>query len=152
MSMKYSLLRNGVGVILTRHLHVADNSIRFSFENAPLNATVIFDRDDGTSLYRRLDNGECDISVRYLRGGVFRVTVAVLDSGNSSKWKCEEIRATMLPSGEICISPNDMDLPQRVVDLYVENEKLHREVEDLTGKIKALEDRLQALYDGHDFI
>ena len=150
MKMEYKLLDNESGVILTRQPEIVEEELFISFIDAPADATAIFETNDGVSYYRALSEGTCSLPVKRVAGEV-KVTVALLDgSARTRKWICEELLAKKQESGGTLVSPNDMNMPQRFVELKLENEGIRQNQERLEGRVKELEDRLEKLLEGYD--
>lgn len=148
MKIEYKLLDNGTGVILTRHPEVAE-SVSCTFLGAPSDATVILTTESGDTFYRKCAE-EWSIPASSLKG-VIKVTVAVLDGrSNPPKWICEEFVSSKLPGGYTFIAPNDMNLPQKFVELRLECQSLRESNERLETRVKELEDRLEKLLEGYD--
>ncbi len=149
--MEYKVLDNGTAVILSRQPETVYDELHISFSGAPLGATAILE-SDGNSLYRQLDGVSCSVSVDKLNG-VVRVTVVLLDgSASPRRWYCEELFAEKLRDGGTLISPNDMNLPQRFVELKMENEAIRQSHERLEKRLDELEEKFEDLLEGYDLI
>ena len=149
MKMNYKILDNNTAVVLTRQPKLIYNELYVDFLDAPLGATAIFE-SGGNTMYRLLNGGTCSVPSDKLNG-VVKVTVALLDgSTRPCRWTCEELLAEKQKSGGTLISPNDMNLPQRFVELKLENHTVRQSLERLEGRIKELEDRLEKLLEGYD--
>lgn len=147
--VRYKLLDNGTAVVLTRQPEMLYDELHIAFSGAPSGATAIFESGDD-SLYRQLDGVACSIPVGKLNGAV-KVTVAVLDgSASPLKWTCEELLAEKQENGGTLISPNDMNLPQRFVELKLECESIRQSNATLEKRIEGLEDKLERLLEGYD--
>lgn len=149
MKMVYKLLNNGSGVILTRQPEIAESALFVHFTGVPTNATAIFTLESGESYYRPLSDASCSLPVANLRGAI-KVTVAVLDKTPLRRWICEEFKADKLKEGTL-IAPNDMNLPQTVVDLRLENEDLRLTCRKLEEMYKEISDKLEKIMEGYDF-
>jgi hypothetical protein len=146
--MRYKILDSGTSVVLTRHPQMLSEELQIEFEGAPSNATAIFEIGE-RSIYRNLVESSCSVPVDKLNG-VVKVTIAVLDgSARPRKWICEELLAEK-QSGGTLVAPNDMNLPQRFVELKLENEVIRQTQERLEWRVKVLEDRLEKLLEGYD--
>lgn len=151
MDREYRVLNNGTAVLLTRQPSLENGEICVTFTGAPSDATAIFEFN-GNSIYRLLDEGTCTIPADKLKGPVV-VTLAVLDgSSRPEKWICEELMADPWEDGLVLIGPNDAKLPQRFMELKLENEEIRILNENLEERIKALEDKLESLYEGYDLV
>ena len=147
--MKIKLLDNGTGVIITRQPFITyDNEIVF-FEGAPENAVVIYEKG-ATQFYRNIKDGKAELPFAVLEG-VIKISVVVVSESNT-KWTCEELFADVLKGGGVLIAPNDMNLPQQVVDLKLENEALRKENEEIQSKLQELDDKLSGILEGYDLI
>ena len=149
MNIEYKLLDNQTGVILTRQPQQT-KELSFTFLGAPSDATAIFTTESGDTLFRKLSEG-CSLPVDNLKG-VICVTVAVLGAqAQPPHWICEEFVVTPLSDGAL-VSPNDMNLPQKVVDLQLENQELRESYSALNKHIKKLEERFEKLLEGYDLV
>ncbi len=148
--MEYKILDNGTAVVLTRQPEMVYDELYIDFSGAPSGATAIF--ESGGSLYRLLNGVTCSVPVDKLNG-VVKVTVALLDgSARPRKWTCEELLAEKQKNGGTLISPNDMNLPQRFVELKLENESIRQTNDRISMRLKKLEDKLERLLEGYDLI
>ena len=149
--MEYKILDNGTAVVLTRHPEIAYDRLYIDFLGAPSGATAIFE-SGGVYLYRTLNDVTCSVPVDKLNG-VVKVTVALLDGSTPLKrWACEELKAERLRDGGTLISPNDMNLPQRFVELELECESIRQTNKHIETRLKELEGRLDKLFEGYDLI
>lgn len=149
MKLKYKILDNGTAVILTRQPDIVYDELQVDFLGAPIGATAIFE-SNGVSMYRLLYDGTCSIPSNRL-DGVITVTLALLDgSASPRRWICEEIMAKREKNGGTLISPNDMDLPARYVELKLENEEIRKEIKLFGARIEKLNGRLETLLEGYD--
>ena len=151
MKMEYKLF-DEKGVILTRQptiVEAEDEMIVFFFD-APANATAIFETADGREYYRILSEGLCSISIAKIFGEI-KVTVAVMGGDAPSvRWLCEEINIKLLEDGKVLISPNDMNLPQKVVDLQLENQEIKEMYRKLEARYEELNGKLDKIMEGYD--
>lgn len=151
MKMEYKILDNGTAVVLTRQPELVYDELYIDFSGAPSGATAIFEVG-GDSLYRLLHGETCSVPADKLNG-VVKVTVALLDgSARPRKWACEELLAEKQKSGGTLVSPNDMNLPQRFIELKMENEAIRQTNERIETRLKELEDKLERLLEGYDLI
>lgn len=149
MKTKYKILDNGTAVVLTRQPELVYDDLYVDFSGAPSGATAIFE-SGSDAMYRLLSDETCSVPVDKLNG-VVKVTVALLDgSARPRKWACEELLAEKQKNGGTLISPNDMNLPQRFVELKLENETIRQSQKRLEGRVKELEDKLEKLLEGYD--
>ncbi len=151
MKMEYKLLDNATGVILTRQPEMVSEGeeLYVQFNNNDPDATAIFERKGGDSLYRLLSDGLCSVPVAKLCG-VVSVTVANLNGKTPLKrWLCEEIKVEK-ESGGYLVSPNDMNLPQVVVSLRLENEELRSAQAKQEAEIQELREMLTEIMEGYN--
>ena len=150
MTMQYKIFENGTGVILTRQPDLEQNDLFVEFVDAPLGATAIFETKNGDSFYRVLEDGVCSFPVSRLSGEV-KVTLAILDGKTPPhRWICEEFKVSNLKNGGTLIAPNDMNLPQRFVELKLENEVIRKANERLEKRLSDLENQFEKLLEGYD--
>ena len=149
MKITYRILDNATAVIITRQPVALYEELRVTFAGAPEGATAILE-SGGDSFYRVLDEESCSVPVDKLNG-VVKVTVALLDgSTRSRKWVCEELLAEKLKDGGTLVFPNDMNLPQRFIELKLENESIRQTNERIEARLGELENRLERLLEGYD--
>lgn len=147
--IKYKLLNNGTAVILSRHPKVVYERVKLVFSGAPENTTAIVECNGSTAYYKASD---CKLHCDKL-SGVIKVTVAVLDdSVPLKKWTCEELNAEKLKDGGVLITPNDLNLPQAVANLRLENNAIREENAEIKEEIAALNKRLDKIMSGYKFI
>ena len=150
--MKYKLLGNKKGIILTRNPEIIENELEVSFVDAPVGCIAIFENSEGDLDYRELEDKVCLLSSNFLNG-VIRVTLAVFDdTSHPTKWMCEEIVAQKLKDGSTLIMPNDMNMPQKFVEVQLELEKITEYISKLEKRIKMMEDKFEAVFEGHNYI
>ncbi len=149
--MEYKILDNGTAVLLTRQPEPIKDELCVTFTGVPTGATAIFEVGD-TAIYRLLEEDSCVVPVYKLVGEV-KVTVVILDgSARPQKWICEELKGHRLESGEILVAPNDMNLPQRYVELKLENQILRDNDKELHARLDELREKLEKLYEGYDIV
>lgn len=148
----YKVLNNCTCVLISRQsLVVEERNICLRFIDAPQHSTVEV-LAAGVSLYRELIDGECTIPVDKLRGDI-KVTLLVLDSTVPlKKWTCEELRGDVLRDGSMLLCPNDLNLPQVVADLRIENDRIAKEYVQLKEQIKKINERIDKIYEAYKFI
>ena len=149
MNMEYKLLDNGKGLILTRQPEIVQRHLFITFSGAPKNATAIFEKVDGDSLYRQLQDDTCGLPAHFLDGNI-KVSVTVLDgNSNAPKWRCEEIKASKQQGG-VLACPNDMNIPMQMVEIQLEQQKIKGEIEKLAENYSELNKKLEKLLEGYD--
>lgn len=151
MKMEYKLLDNGTGIILTRQPEFSEGELIIEFVNAPSDATAVFDTRDGNSYYRPLSGGMCSLPIDRITDEV-KVTVALMNGGMApQRWLCEEFKISRQKNGGALIAPNDMNLPQAVTELRMENEELRAVCKHLEKRCDELRDMLEKVMEGYDF-
>lgn len=149
MKMEIKLLNNKKGFILTRQPEVVEDKLYITFTNAPKNATAIFENAND-SLYRLLQDNCCEIPENFLIGEI-KITVAILNGEiNSPKWECEGIKASKTKDGNILIAPNDMNLPEKMVEIQLEMQEIQNNLSILSKNYSELETKLTKLLEGYD--
>ncbi len=149
MNMEYKLLDNGKGFILTRQPEIVQRHLFITFSGAPENATAIFEKADGDSLYRQLQDNTCGLPAHFLDGNI-KVSVTVLDgSKNAPQWRCEEIKALKQTNG-VLVCPNDMNIPAQMVEIQLEQQTIKEELVKLTDNYSELNKKLEKLLEGYD--
>lgn len=148
----YKLLDNGRGVILTRNPQAVKDKLFLRFEGAPQGALAVFQFDNGRESYQELKEGECSLKISTSKGEV-KVSVITLDNNTTPKrWVCEQLKYHTAPCGDIFVCPNDMNLPQAVTELKLENEELRAENIKLHQRLDELDARLQNIMEGYDLV
>ena len=157
--IRYKLFDNGKGVVVTRQPFLHKGELRLWFEGVPVKttATVIAENEAGGSYYRQLLSSTCLIPLESLvpddnSAETVKITVALMDKTPVVRWYCEEIKVKRLENKNYLVAPNDMNLPDKVVELCAENDILRKDIKGLTNKIAAIEQRLSDLLEGYDII
>ena len=149
--MKFKLLSNHTGHIVSRQPELVNGKLSLSFEKAPQDSTAIFQLTDGTSYYRELNNGACSIEANKITGEI-AVSVTIMNGeAISPVWICEGLKVDRLASGEYLALPNDMNLPLEVIKLKQENEDIRSFCKQLDEQISSLRITLEKIMEGHDF-
>lgn len=150
MLIQYKILNNNNGVILTRQPKVIYDVLEFHFFGAPLGATAVFEIG-GDLYYRELKENRCSLSSTTLAGEI-KVVVALFEKNKTpKKWICEEIKAQPQKNGGILVSPNDLNLPQTIVDLKLENDEIRKENATIKDELAAIKKRLDEIMEAYDF-
>ena len=147
--MKYRLLDNGNGVIVSRRPALLTRSVEMEFSGAPDGSKVILETESGMFLYRDISGERCEVQLSKLKG-VVKVTLVTAPGEERRKWVCEELFVDHLDEEHALVCPNDMNLPQVVTDLRIENEALRRDQAELRKQIEALDGRLERMMEGYD--
>lgn len=146
----YKLLENNSGIIITRNPQIVEDDLDIEFKGAPENAMAVFEFDGGIEIYRPLSSGECSISFPDNEGEV-KVSVTLLNkSSRPRRWRCEELKFSTTSSGEMLITPNDMNLPDVVTELKLENEQLRNDFKKLSENFVALREKFDNMMEGYD--
>lgn len=146
--MRIRLLDNEKGIILSRTPFLASADLPILFDGAPKGATASFHVGE-TSFYRELKDGACLLPFKALNG-VLSVAVSYFERGRRKRWECEGIRADVQEDGRVLVTPDDMDLPYRVKDLYLENQALRESLAELEKRFSKLSDRFDGILEGYD--
>jgi hypothetical protein len=151
IKIDYKLLNNGTAVILTRQPIVVYDEFIISALDSPPKMSISA-RTENISLYRELINGERIIPTNKLIG-VLSVSFVVSDDAVPLKrWVGEELKIEKLKDGGVLICPNDLNLPQAVADLRVENDEIRKGYAEFKELIKKTNERIDKLYDAYKFI
>lgn len=146
--MVIKLLDNKSGVILTRQPELVREEAVFKFIGAPEGATAIFE-SNGENLYRPLNEGSCVVYVGKLKGEV-RISVSVLEGqADACLWSCEGLKVEPVKHSKL-IMPNDMNLPERYIELKLENEEIRISQVRLEQRMAELEEKLENIMEGYD--
>ena len=150
MKIDYKVFTNGTAVILTRQptLITPDEEVYIHFDGASANTAIM--EIGGKTMYRPLRNSLCAISAARLTGEI-KVTLADFNETEPKTWACEELLATEYDNG-ILIAPNDMNMPERFVELKRENEEIRMMINDLYKQLKDMNKRIEKMLEGYDLI
>ena len=152
MQMEYKLLCDKTGVILTRQPELVTDKLFITFTGAPEGATAVFERDDGNSMYRLIEGEICSLDTAFLRGTV-KCTVAMLNgSVKAQKWLCEGIKAVRIKDVGVMVSPDDVNLQNKLVKIQIEKAALQNTVDKHEERISELEKKLAKLLEGDDIV
>jgi hypothetical protein len=154
----YKLLDNGTGVILTRNPEIVKGKLSVCFEGAEKDALAVLKFDNGREIYRELDeHGACELTFDRQQG-IIQVTAITIDGVCSPKrWHCESLKYEMLPDKSekrqnYLVCPDDMNLPQIVTEIKLENEKIREENKKIHNRLDELETRLKNIMEGYDLV
>lgn len=152
LNLTYRLLDNSTAVLLTRQPSITKEALKISILNAPDNSTAIIECPGNAAYYLNINDGCCSVPVSSLNG-IVKVVVAILDdSVPLKKWICDELKVDRLEDGSVLVCPNDLNLPQTIADLRLDNQALHEENEANKSKISALELRINKMIEAYNFI
>lgn len=153
--MKYRLLDNDTGVILTRSAEIATPPVCVGdgcfivFEGAPDGSVAVFTWK-GYTFYRDLASGKCAFP-QAIDGGDVDVTVALIATdGNTRRWECEGLIVRRTADGNIIIAPNDANLPGEIARLRIENDQLRDEQARLNERLLELDKKLTRIMEGYN--
>lgn len=152
MELKYKLLTNGSGVLVSRQPGTVKKTIEFSFSDLGKVTTAIFEtvkNSETSTYYRELSDGKCSLDISDISGTV-KVVAAHLGGARTTRYICEELQLTKLSSGEILVAPNDMNLPGTVTQIRIELDEIRKGVSDILKKYEELEDSLEKIMEGYD--
>ena len=152
MQMEYKLLCDKTGVILTRQPELVTDKLFITFTGAPEGATAVFERDDGNSMYRLIEGEICSLDASFLRGTI-KCTVAMLNgSVKAQKWLCEGIKTVRIKDVGVIVSPDDVNLQNKLVKIQIEKAALQNTVDKHEERISELEKKLTKLLEGYDIV
>ena len=149
--MKFKLLDNFTGVISERRVEKLREELEFVFENPPNNAIAVLE-NMGNLFYRDLVDGKCTIPSRTLEG-IIQVRVSLLDGSTLPfSWKCESVEIIRMSPDTVIVAPNDTDMPEKIVELKIENQSLRAENNRLWAEIAGINKKIERLYEGYDIV
>lgn len=152
MQMEYKLLCDKTGVILTRQPELVTDKLFITFTGAPEGATAVFERDDGNSMYRLIEGEICSLDAAFLRGTI-KCAVAMLNgSVKTQKWLCEGIKTVRIKDVGVIVSPDDVNLQNKLVKIQIEKAALQNTVDKHEERISELEKKLTKLLEGYDIV
>ena len=150
--MRYKLLDNERGVIVSRTSEVCSDKLNVEFEDVPAGATAIFEHPEGrVKQFAEISSGTCFLPLDRFKDGRITLAVAILDgSADPQRWLCEEFLLKRLGDGSVLVSPNDGDLPLEVSLIKVELCEIRRELFNLAKKQSELSMKLESIMEGYD--
>ena len=117
--LRYKVLANGTGVLLTRTPRGLMETLTIWVDGAQAGDRLVLTRQDDKTIYRTLKDGKCVVSSALLYG---MVLVTLLQSGGAAvtcePLFCEDVDGVRL------VVPADMDLPGRVVQLETQVDEI----------------------------
>jgi len=66
------------------------------------------------------------------------------------KWACEGLKITKQKKGGVLVSPNDMNIPEQMVELQIELQEMRRKDKEQSEKISELNKKIEKLLEGYD--
>lgn len=148
MEIRYKLLDNGTGVLLTRQSQPYRLPSVICFDGAPVGATAVFYDGGSHTFYRKLAAGVCEVPAGLV--GTVRISVIVPDGKkDSARWLCEEF-ILKDEDGVLLFLPNDERLPEFVAAVRVELEALRAELRDAVCEMQKVKEQYEALLEGYD--
>lgn len=154
MKIKYKLLNNYTGVLITRQPIIKErnynNTLTVSFDKCPINATTIFEFENGkASFYRKLENGSCTIPLKDISGSV-AVTVAILDGSSSTeRWACDSL-CVQKKDNVTVVSPGDMIVSDEVLKLKLELHSVRESIKLLNIAQESIFAQINKMIEGYD--
>ena len=150
--IRYVLLSTGQGVAVERYADVVCNELPVKFDGLPEgNILVAFEGKNGSKYSTPNADGICFVPVAILDGDVC-VTVRIMEGiVRPSRWDCEYIHCSRhTKDGGVVVWSSDARTAKFVADLKVENEFLRKKLEDLSGEVDSVKERVSDLLDGYD--
>ncbi len=151
--MRYKLLDNGKGVIVTRGVEEVSDILKIFFNGAPDGATAVFSDNSKNVYYRKITDEYCEISAKLICGSC-KVRVAELSSfTRDTEWDCEGLHITTVDDkgDKYLVLPSDTDIASEVTELRIENEQIRQEQKKMRRLYNELAQRFKELVDGYDF-
>lgn len=150
--MRYKLLNNNIGIIISRKPETFLDNIIIEFVEAPESATAILTNNYGERSYLKLQEGKCAFATKYFQGPI-KVTLAVFNgSVHAPKWTCEGFYIEPLDNGMVLVYPDDADIQGKIGKLQEAVSTIETAIGELTLKINELEKRLDKMLEGYDII
>lgn len=139
--MKYILLNNGIGIIISDERRVKTQIVKFVFLDAPLNATVMLKTEKGT-FYRMLSNDKhsCEFNVGNIKG-IVDITVSGFVKNRPMYWNCESVFVSHDGGESVVYAANNPN--KLIVKLFKEHEAMEKMIKTLGEKITALEKKFE---------
>ena len=152
MKIKYNILDNEKGVLLTRTPDLCSATLTFEFNDVPAGATAIFEHSEtGIRYFRKISNGGCELLLESFESGKLSLTVIILDgSADPQRWLCEELFIRKLDDRTFLIYPNDGDISSKVALIMTETSNLRKDIEKLKKDYSDLSNRLERIMEGYD--
>lgn len=148
--MKYRLLGNRTGVILTRSPELHNKKDFYvEFMNAPEGAVAVFECG-GKTFYREIQNGRCAVLIGVMSGDVEVTVFLHNDRSPITRWKCEDFHVNHISDVSIMVAPSDADLQAEVVRIRVENDQLRDEQARLNERLLELDKKLTRIMEGYN--
>lgn len=142
--MKY-ILTEEYGLLTSCKPQVVRHMLHISFERVPSGAVAVIEAD-GKKIYRKIEDGGCDIPASALRDLV-KVSVVLPDGTASPKrWSCNDILAEVLPDGAILVYPEIFGFAETVSKICIELSAMKRDTDEKLAELKKQIDE----YGGYD--
>ena len=103
-------------------------------------------------MYRLIEGEICSLDAAFLRGTI-KCTVAMLNgSVKAQKWLCEGIKTVRIKDVGVIVSPDDVNLQNKLVKIQIEKAALQNTVDKHEERISELEKKLTKLLEGYDIV
>lgn len=150
--MRYKLLNNNIGIIISRKPETFLDNVIIEFVEAPESATAILTNQYGEKSYLKLQEGKCTFARKNFQGSI-KVALAVFNgSVHAPKWICEGFYIEPLENGMVIVYPDDADIQGKIGKLQEAVSTIETAICELTLKINELEKRLDKMLEGYDII
>ncbi len=147
--MKYRLLNNKKGVLLTRAPEEIGEHLRLTFEGPDEKMQAVINTGDRV-IYRDLHGGECEIHRDLIEEGRMLLSVRERET-SSTPVVCD--RLFIIRTGDVLIVMGDeLEREAIIAGLRIENDELNTRLADAEEKIKQLTERLEEIYDGYELL
>ena len=147
--MKYRLLNNKKGALLTIGPEKATERLPFEFEGAEGEQMLVLNTGHRV-IYRDIIDGACAVETTLLMDGEALVSVMSSQSP-SEKIACDSLYVVSTKECVI-VMRNDSEREKIVKELRIENDELRRRLSKNEEEIKRLSQRLEEIYDGYDIL
>ncbi len=144
---------DGIAVALTLRPALIREELCLEVQDAPAGACVAF-RGQGSTLYRTLDtDARCAVPACKLADGILTVTIYARDAhATVQRWRCEELCVERQASGEVLVYLCDAGFRRDLLELKLEGHAFGKRQEELSGRVKGLEKKIEELLSGYDFV
>ena len=152
-TIRFRLMDNGTGIILTRQPFLSEEAVFVVFSGAPQGSVAVFDTERGAQFYRTLGkDGGCNIDPQKIIGSTRVSVIAKQGHPESKGWTCERLRISLEKDRLCLICPDDMNASLEIAILRLENGTIRKKIEETNKKLELLEMRVTQLMEGYDII